>query len=48
MRVVRANLDGSEIETLVDTSRAIRGRDRIRGNGVSALQKALIGEVKFP
>ena len=41
MRVMRANLDGSEIETLVIRAWAICGRDRIRGNGVSALRWTL-------
>jgi len=42
MRVMRANLDGSEIETLVIRAWAICGRDRIRGNGVSALRWTLM------
>jgi hypothetical protein len=36
MRVMRANLDKSEIETLVDTSTGDSRPDRIRRNGVSA------------
>jgi DNA-binding beta-propeller fold protein YncE len=38
MRVMRANLDGSNIETLVDSSGGDPGRARMPGNGASALR----------
>ena len=41
MRVMRVNLDGSKLKLSWIRARAIRGRDRIRGNGVSALRWTL-------
>lgn len=38
MRVMRANLDGLNVETLVDTSEGTRARVRTRRNGASVLR----------